>query len=68
MIWEWCVKFVTPTVLVGILVWSVLEDLQTPYGVYQAQALLVLGLGWVVGTFLVSGLFNTFLRERKTQY
>ena len=30
MIWECCVKFVSHTVLVGILVGSAIEDLQTP--------------------------------------
>ncbi len=65
MTWEWCVKFVAPTVLVGILVWSIAEDLQTPYEGYPTQALLVLGLGWVLGTFLVSGIFSTFSKERE---
>ncbi len=63
--WEWCVKFVAPTVLVGILAWSLLEDLRTPYEGYPTQALLILGVGWVVGTFLVSGIFSTFSRERR---
>ena len=60
-------KFVAPTVLVGILAWSVLEDLRTPYGGYPTQALLVLGLGWVLGTFLVSGVFSTFSWKRETE-
>jgi hypothetical protein len=59
------VKFVAPTVLVGILAWSLLEDLRTPYEGYPTQALLILGVGWVVGTFLVSGIFSTFSRERR---
>jgi neurotransmitter:Na+ symporter, NSS family len=64
MAWEWCVKFVAPTVLIAILAWSLIEDFQTPYEGYPTQALLTLGVGWVLGTFLVSGIFSTFNKER----
>lgn len=63
MTWEWCIKFVAPMVLVVILCWSVYEDFRTPYGGYPVQALLVLGMGWLMGTFLVSGIFSTFSKE-----
>lgn len=56
--WEWCVKAVAPTVLVAILGWSVIEDLRTPYEGYPVSALLTLGVGWVVGTLVVSGILT----------
>ena len=65
--WEWCVKFVAPTVLVAILVWSVLDDLSTPYGGYPTEALLVLGVGWLVGTLLVSGVLSSFSKVRESE-
>jgi len=65
--WEWCVKFVAPTVLVAILLWSVLDDLNTPYGGYPTEALLVLGVGWLVGTLLVSGVLSSFSKVRESE-
>jgi len=62
--WEWTVMFVAPSVLVFILGWSILDELTKPYGGYPQQALVLIGLGSLVGTFLVSGLFSVYTRHR----
>ena len=62
--WEWTVIFVAPTALVIILAWSVIDELARPYEGYPVPALVMIGLGWVVGTFLVAGAFSVFVRQR----
>jgi len=56
--WEWSVKFAAPTALVFVLAWSAIDDLRTPYEGYPVQALLIVGLGWLVCTFLAAGVFS----------
>lgn len=64
--WEWTVKYVAPLVLAVILAWSAAEDLTTPYEGYDKKALILLGLGWVAGTFLIAGFFSTYTKRRET--
>ncbi len=61
--WEWAVMFVAPSVLVFILGWSIIDELTTPYGGYPPHALILIGLGCLVGTFLVAGLFSVYTRH-----
>ncbi|MCP4645714.1 MAG: sodium-dependent transporter [bacterium] len=62
--WEWTVTFVVPTVLAFILGWSLIAELSEPYEGYPASALLMIGVGWLVWTFLVAGALSTFVRQR----
>lgn len=64
--WEWTIMFVVPTVLLFILGWSILDELASPYGGYPPQALVLIGLGSLVGTFMVAGLFSVYTRHRNT--
>lgn len=61
--WEWSVKFVAPVALGSIVAWSIMDDLKTPYEGYPTQALVLLGLGWVIGTFLLSGIFSMYSKH-----
>jgi len=63
--WEWTIMFVVPTVLVFILAWSIYDEFASPYGGYPQQALVLIGLGFLVGTFLVAGLFSVYTRHRR---
>lgn len=64
MWWEWSVKFVAPAVLFTILAWSAAEDLTRPYEGYPTRALALIGVGWLVGTFLLSGIFSVYTKHR----
>lgn len=59
-IWNWSVTFVAPVVLIIILAWSVYDDLSEPYEGYPVSALVMIGVGWLVATFLISGIFSVF--------
>lgn len=61
--WEWSVKFVAPAVLGVILVWGLYDDIKTPYEGYPVPGLLLVGGGWVLATFLLSGLFSTYTKH-----
>jgi len=58
------VKFVAPTALFIILAWSVMEDLTRPYEGYPANALLLIGAGWMLAIFLASGMFSVYTKHR----
>jgi len=63
--WEWTIMFVVPVVLVFILAWSIYDEFARPYEGYPQQALVLIGLGFLVGTFLVAGLFSVYTRHRR---
>ena len=65
--WEWSVKFVSPSVLAIILAWSVIEDLTKPYEGYPVQALLMIGMGWMLVMFLTSGFLSVFTRHKERE-
>ncbi len=50
--WDFCIKFLTPIMLIIILVYSVVEYVKTPYEGYPAFAQIV---GWGVAAFLLIG-------------
>jgi NSS family neurotransmitter:Na+ symporter len=62
--WEWSIVFVAPTVLAMIIAWSVIDELAAPYGEYPVSSLVMIGMAWVVGTFLVSGAMSVLVRHR----
>ena len=62
--WEWSVRFAAPAVLIIILTWSVAEEFARPYEGYPTRALVLIGFGWVLGTFLLSGIFSVFTKHR----
>ncbi len=62
--WEWSVKYVVPLVLFIILAWSAIEDISTPYGDYPSEAIMMIGMGWLVATFLAAGVFSVYTRHR----
>lgn len=41
--WNICVKFVTPSILIYMLVQSIITEIKTPYGGYEASALFAYG-------------------------
>ncbi|HIJ72895.1 MAG TPA: sodium-dependent transporter [Candidatus Hydrogenedentes bacterium] len=65
--WEWSVKFAAPAVLIIILAWSLIDELSKPYEGYPVKALVIVGMGWVLATFLVSGVFSVYTKHRPAE-
>lgn len=47
-IWDFCVTWITPAVLTGLLFKSFVTDLNAPYGGYAWNAVLMIGPAWVI--------------------
>jgi NSS family neurotransmitter:Na+ symporter len=47
------IRLVVPTLLVFLLDQALLEEVTTPYGGYPLAAVLVIGLGWLLGTLAI---------------
>lgn len=54
--WDIMVKFVTPAILVYMIVQNIITEIKSPYGGYQASALMIFGWG-VVGLIVLSAVF-----------
>ena len=67
MWWEWSVRFVAPAVLLTIITWSIVEEFAKPYEGYPTRALVLIGFGWILGTFLLSGVFSVFTKHRNRE-
>ncbi|HEO72701.1 MAG TPA: sodium-dependent transporter, partial [Candidatus Hydrogenedentes bacterium] len=67
MWWEWSVKFAAPAVLVIIVTWSLIEEFTRPYEGYSPKALVLIGFGWILGTFLLSGVFSVYTKHRRKE-
>ena len=63
MWWEWSIKFAAPAALAIIVAWSIYDEFQQPYGGYPTQALVLIGFGWVLLTFLLSGVFSVVTKH-----
>lgn len=61
--WEWSVKFVAPIALLIITIWTISEEIATPYEGYPVRLFILIGLGWILGTFLIGGLFSVYTRH-----
>jgi len=64
MWWEWSIKFAAPAALTVIVTWSIYDEFSQPYEGYPTKALVLIGFGWVLGTFLLSGVFSVFTKHR----
>jgi NSS family neurotransmitter:Na+ symporter len=53
-IWDYAIKIFTPGILLIIFITNLMGEVKTPYEGYKVSALLILGLGWLVVTLVVS--------------
>lgn len=58
------IKLVIPCLLLLLLNQQVRTEITKPYGGYPRQALLWLGLGWLVGTLLIGVLIDAFCQHK----
>ncbi len=62
--WDTCLKYITPIVLIGILLMSLIEEFSTPYEGYPYSGLIT--FGWAILIILLIGAFVfQGLRDRK---
>jgi NSS family neurotransmitter:Na+ symporter len=54
-VWDFCVKFVTPTILTGLFIYDIVGELSAPYENYSWVALILIGRDWLIVT-LIAGL------------
>ncbi|MBN1863347.1 MAG: sodium-dependent transporter [Victivallales bacterium] len=52
--WDWCVKIVTPAILLLMIVMAVVEDISKPYEGYPRWMILTFGVGALLLTLLPS--------------
>jgi len=50
-IWAFCIKFITPVALGIALINSLITEFKEPYEGYPISGLLILGVGWLLGTY-----------------
>jgi hypothetical protein len=61
------IKLVIPALLLLLLNQSVKREITQPYEGYPREALLWLGLGWIVATLLLSFVLNAAFRARHAE-
>lgn len=52
LVWDFFIKYMTPAILITILLSSLIEEFRSPYGGYPRSATLIIGVGWVVMTIV----------------
>ncbi|MFH1542290.1 MAG: sodium-dependent transporter [bacterium] len=57
-LWDLAINFVTPTILLVILISNIIVEFKEPYGGYSVTALMLLGGAWLLGTLLAGILFS----------
>jgi len=57
--WDICIRYITPLILALVLGKAVFEEFREAYGGYDLQALLLLGVLWVVATLAGAVVFAT---------
>jgi len=52
--WKFCIKVVTPVVLLAIFISSLVEEFTTPYGGYSRLAIVLIGRDWLIYTLFLA--------------
>jgi len=58
--YDFCVKWLTPAVLLVILGWSIYQEIVTPYGGYEAKALIYGGWLMAIALPIIAYVFSRF--------
>jgi NSS family neurotransmitter:Na+ symporter len=53
-VWDYAIKIFTPGILLIIFVTNLMGEIKTAYGGYKVSALLILGMGWLLITLILS--------------
>lgn len=52
--WKFCIKVVTPVVLLAIFISSLVEEISAAYGGYSRLAIVLIGRDWLIYTFFLA--------------
>lgn len=52
--WDVSIKFVTPLILIWLLISSLVKELAKPYGDYSSVAIIIIGRDWLIYTLFVA--------------
>ncbi len=58
--WSYCIRFLSPAILITIFVLSIKSDVSKPYGGYDPVYLLVIGVGSLVVTHIIGYTISCF--------
>lgn len=50
--WDWCIKYITPVLLGYHFIRNLIDEIQTPYGGYPLNAIVI--LGWLLVGIMIS--------------
>lgn len=53
-IWDYCVKFITPLILLALIIKDLFEEISAPYGDYGWPAILIIGRDWLIWTLIAA--------------
>lgn len=59
-IWDICIRFVTPAILIILVLKSLMGELKKGYGGYSADSLILFGVDWLIITVVVSVVFTFY--------
>lgn len=60
IIWDICVRFLTPLLLVILIIQALVGELSSAYSGYSLGSLLLYGLGWLLLTLAVAVVFSFY--------
>ncbi len=52
--WDICVRFITPIVLIILLIYDLFTEVSAPYGDYPWLAIILIGRDWLIVTMIIS--------------
>jgi len=65
VIWDICIRYFTPLVLLVIMLQAFMGELRQAYGGYSADALILFGVDWLLLTIVVSVVFTFYPWKRE---
>ncbi|MCB1195487.1 sodium-dependent transporter [bacterium] len=60
IVWDLCIRFITPAILIFMLIKSLAHELAKPYGDYPINAVILFGVDWLVILLGVSIAFSFY--------
>lgn len=66
-IWDYCVQYATPLVLVSLIINAYLKEIKGPYGDYDLSAVLLIGPVWMVVILVASLVISNFPWKKELQ-
>ena len=59
-VWDICIRYVTPALLIILVLQSLMGELRKGYGGYSADSLILFGVDWLILTAVVSVVFTFY--------